>query len=286
MGLTVLPTKIDTSIGRPKSDRTPDGAPPPDLDFDAPALEFERMKQAIVDNAAAIGLGDGSTSGSLEARVGTPIGATRYRHVDDFTSLRASAADGPNETVLAVNGTATTPNAAFEPQITQGFGWVNLVVPNSAGASARIQFRVDLIHGGQNPIFRGRIRLPATLADATPLVGLADAGDFSYARLFVNTGGFWVTSVKSSNGGSNNDTVTAVAAVAAATYDVRIEVTGATQARFFIQEVGQSEVDLGTENTVDTIPDALDTLGNFAQIDRVAGIGTLSIDWWDVEGDR
>lgn len=70
MALTTLPTKTDASIGRVKSDRTPTGAPPADLDFDVPAAEYERLKDAIVDLGTSIGLDDGSTSGSLREELG------------------------------------------------------------------------------------------------------------------------------------------------------------------------------------------------------------------------
>lgn len=71
MSLTTLPTKTDLSIGRVKTDRSPEGAPAVNLSHDVPAPEWERVKDAIVANASTIGLGDGSTSGSLEQRLQT-----------------------------------------------------------------------------------------------------------------------------------------------------------------------------------------------------------------------
>ena len=66
----------------------------------------------------------------------------------------------------------------------------------------------------------------------------------------------------------------------------RIDVTSGSQVRFFVQQLGEVEVDLGTENTADTIPENDDCFAPFAEIIRVAGVGTLSLDWWEVQGDR
>ena len=114
---------------------------------------------------------------------------------------------------------------------------------------------------------------------------MADTGDFSYARLFIDGGGFWNTSVQSSNGGAANDTVR-TAAAPGKEYNVRIELTSAVSASFFVQRVGFAEEALGTESTVNTIPDGVDNMGLFAEMVRQAGLGTLSVDWWDVSGGR
>lgn len=267
----------------------------PDLSDSAKLIEFVQANEL---NEPRAGFPNGYPFGyfaELDALLrnsvsgGAPVpGATTYVYNDDFTALRAAAADGPNIVTLAGGGTATTPNLGFSPQNFQGFGWVNLTVPNVAGASARIALRVDMIGGGggQDPVFRARVRLPPSFANAAPLFGLAEAADLSYARLFVNAGGFWVRSVQSASGGASNDTITAIAALTSATYDVRIEITATLTARFFVQQLGGVEVDLGTENVATTIPNLLDRLAPFSQIDRVAGVGTLSLDFWDVRGNR
>ncbi len=213
---------------------------------------------------------------------------TAFFYSDDFAEgLRAAAADGPNRIAVALGGTVTTPGGAFAPQLGGGWGWANLFVPNAGGATARIELRNDIIlpRTGVLLVFRARIVLPAVFADATPSIGMADTGDFSYARLFIDGGGFWNTSVQSSNGGAANDTVR-TAAAPGKEYNVRIELTSAVSASFFVQRVGFAEEALGTESTVNTIPDGVDNMGLFAEMVRQAGLGTLSVDWWDVSGSR
>lgn len=215
-------------------------------------------------------------------------GVTTYLYSDDFAEgLRAAAADGPNRTAVAVGGTVTLPDGTTDPQDSEGWGWATLTVPNAGGATARIELRNEIIvpRAADPTIFRAHLLLPSVFADVTPLFGMADAGDLSYARIFVNAAGNWVTSVQSANGGSSNDTVR-TAAVAGDVYDVRIEVTTGASARFFVQRPGFIEEDLGTESTALTVPDASDPMGLFAELDRVAGVGMMSVDWWDVRGAR
>lgn len=64
MGLTVLPTKTDGSLGRVKN-TLPGSTPSPDLDYYVTAAEHERIKDAIVDLAQEVGKSDGTTTGSL-----------------------------------------------------------------------------------------------------------------------------------------------------------------------------------------------------------------------------
>lgn len=214
-------------------------------------------------------------------------GDTAYFYSDDFDEgLRAAAADGPNRIAVAVGGTVTTPGGGLVPQINGGWGWANISVPNAGGATARLELRNDIVvpRAAATTIFRARIFLPAVFGDVTPSLGMADTGDFSFARLIVNGAGNWVTSVQSSNGGATNDTVRTAAA--GKDYDVRIELISGTSVSFFVQQVGFAEEALGTESTVNTIPDPLDAMGLFAEIAHQAGLGTLSLDWWDVRGGR
>lgn len=71
-GLTIIPTRTDDSIGRRKTE-TPRAAwaPPPSLDYYHTADEHERIKDAVIGLAEEVGAHDGSTAGSLVARVVT-----------------------------------------------------------------------------------------------------------------------------------------------------------------------------------------------------------------------
>jgi hypothetical protein len=73
MGLSAIVSKVDASIGRVVSDKA--GAAPPDLNFKVPAATYERIKDGLIDAQTAIGLADGTTSGSIEQRLlrGVPL---------------------------------------------------------------------------------------------------------------------------------------------------------------------------------------------------------------------
>lgn len=65
MGLTKLPTRTDASVGRTKSDRLP----VPNKDHFLSMGEVNETLDRLVEVCAAVGLADGSTVGSLEARM-------------------------------------------------------------------------------------------------------------------------------------------------------------------------------------------------------------------------
>lgn len=80
MPLTTIPEKTETSLGIEKQDVLPYTDP----NTQVPAVQYERLKDAVIASALAIGLGDGSTAGSIEARlaglgsVPMPIFANTY----------------------------------------------------------------------------------------------------------------------------------------------------------------------------------------------------------------
>jgi hypothetical protein len=69
MAITVLPTRTDPSIGRTKKATPLSAGIPIDLDYQVTADEMERLKTAVIETAEAVGLGNGTTAGSLEARM-------------------------------------------------------------------------------------------------------------------------------------------------------------------------------------------------------------------------
>ena len=65
MGLTEIPARTDGSIGREKTDVRP----AVDLGREVPAAEYNRLADALIDVSEAVGLRDGSTPDSIEARL-------------------------------------------------------------------------------------------------------------------------------------------------------------------------------------------------------------------------
>lgn len=65
MPLTAIPTKTEDSLGIVKQDVLPYTNP----NTQVPAVQFERLKDAVIANALAVGLGDGSTQGSVVQRL-------------------------------------------------------------------------------------------------------------------------------------------------------------------------------------------------------------------------
>jgi hypothetical protein len=110
MPLAALPEKTDGSIGRIKSDHGPVPTVAAlltllnssDLDTKVPAAEYERLKDAIIQSATAIGLGDGSTPGSLEARIQT-LGLSAAHAIDP--SIAVTAAGGSVEITNSADAT-------------------------------------------------------------------------------------------------------------------------------------------------------------------------------------
>jgi len=74
MGLTSIPEKTEDSLGIVKQDVLPYTDP----NTQVSAAQFERLKDAVIANAIAIGLGDGSTPGSL-ASIVAAIGSATLR---------------------------------------------------------------------------------------------------------------------------------------------------------------------------------------------------------------
>jgi len=83
MGLTSIPEKTAESVGVDVSDRPR----PLDRDprYETNAAEFNALRDAVIANASTIGLADGSTAGSLEARVpvDVPVSHHAVKTTDD-----------------------------------------------------------------------------------------------------------------------------------------------------------------------------------------------------------
>lgn len=80
MGLTSIPTRTDGSIGREKLDATP----AVDLARSLPAGEYNRLADALIAVSTAVGLGNGSTPGSIEMRLAALERANPIAYVASF----------------------------------------------------------------------------------------------------------------------------------------------------------------------------------------------------------
>lgn len=108
MSLTVIPTQVDGSLGRTKVDATS----VPNLDEFGDAAEHNVLVQAVAELTAAQGLGDGTTEGSIQARlllVGSPLtGALLWKWdgltTDQFdaTAIDLQSGDGSSTMSLSV----------------------------------------------------------------------------------------------------------------------------------------------------------------------------------------
>ena len=67
MPLSFIPEKTEDSLGIVKVDVLPYTDPATQV----PAVQFERLKDAVIANAQTIGVGDGTTPNSLTKRVAT-----------------------------------------------------------------------------------------------------------------------------------------------------------------------------------------------------------------------
>src|SRR4051812_39118318 len=106
-GQTQLPTQTDESLGRVKVEEAS-----PDPNRWISGAEHNRIVTKLIELAGIVGLGDGTTVASLEARLkgfnapGQLGGATEFAFVDDFESLRV-ATTLPWATSLTAGGTVT-----------------------------------------------------------------------------------------------------------------------------------------------------------------------------------
>lgn len=84
MGLTKIPTRTDDSLGRVKYDQRP----ATDLETQIQASEYNATADAVIAVSEAVGLADGSTPGSLEARL-----ADALSRLDDAETCCATNGD-------------------------------------------------------------------------------------------------------------------------------------------------------------------------------------------------
>jgi hypothetical protein len=177
MGLTVLPTKTDGSIGRVKT-TLPGSNPSPDLDYYVTRDEFEREKTAVVDVCAEVGLNDGSTAGSLVARVVAleSAGAGINELTGDVT-----AGPGSGSQAATVARIQTRPVSAAAPALNDvlawnGAAWAPVAPVGANPVGPAVCIFVDSTAGNDGTGTRGRADLPF-LTIAAAFGAIAAAGD-------------------------------------------------------------------------------------------------------------
>lgn len=174
MGLTKIPTKTADSIGAVVRDRP--RPLPRDPRYAQSAEEHERLKDTVIELAAAVGLEDGSTSGSLEERVGlleTGGGAGTLTTLDpeapgDTAPINQNVSAG-DTTLANVDSPAGEPadaNAPYYLRITDGSNSEHVVVTN----------RTDPARTIAAPLKFGYSAGPSTVAYAGPATTPAAAG--------------------------------------------------------------------------------------------------------------
>jgi len=197
-GLIVLPELRDGSLGRAKSDRFQRW----DLSTQVSAGEHNVLRTAVYELAQAIGLADGSVSGTLVAillRGLAPQGVApsylapawyqgqipsfvdsnlgSFADIEEWTRVNASrwlltqVASGS----YGISSGSTEPNA---------IGSLRLIATGSGDGIHLVDSKTWFV-AGHWPVLRARVKVPADLADATLQVGFGDhvTGSHQYAAL-------------------------------------------------------------------------------------------------------
>jgi hypothetical protein len=277
MSLTILPTVTEGSLGPLKADRVP----VPNLVEYVSAQEVNNAKTALAAVCAAVGLGDGSSSASIERVVrqflSTPGEGGRSVL---FAPCWGVPQGDPLAAAVAGTGTVTgvdwpTLSAAG---ITKASGWLSLAAPAGSDSAA-----IQTTAAHFDPVLEG-LEFEARIYTAdegdgivragfieTPFGGSA-TGDRVYAQ---NASGVWELSALSSAGGGNASTSGGSVAVAGEQV-IRI-VRTSTRWELYVDDVLAAET---SGLAASAIPQAGDQLGAYVYAQRTAASGpTVYVDF-------
>ena len=169
MGLTFIPSKVDGSIGRVVSDPAGEVLTDADKDFKVPSVAYERFKDSTINNALAIGLGDGSTVDSLE-----------YKVQKNGVLLPSPSIKTGNYTILVTDGVI---------QVNSSGGAFNLTLP--ASRPAGWGFHVVDVNGSC-----GANNVTIVRAGSEKIVGLSAnyvfAANFGKVHFWFNGTDYWI----------------------------------------------------------------------------------------------
>lgn len=280
MSLTTLPTKTDASLGRLKADRPSPFPRVTDQDFEVDAAEWERNKDSEIANATAIGLGDGTTAGSLEARAALPSSASFFEHSDDFEWKNT---DRWSETLGGGGVSPSVMEGSNAAALASGAG-AGILLFDSTGAAQAIDFfhTAQPYNSNMGITFRGRFRTLSAFANLTWDVGFSDTARTSYCRMYVNGAGNWVCEADSATGGGPQEQeVTAVAAVVSTWYTLEIVLDDGVDAEFKVNGTTVAFISVAA-----ALPQSGDKFGPFVRVNWLAGNDNLLCDEVEMVGAR
>ena len=296
-GLQRLPAEVVGQLGVDKQDAHDKGAL--DLNTQVPAGEYNVLKHAVYELCQAVGLFDASTIQSLSAvllRGFAPARTLRanqiapeyaspfvdalkpevlgaFAIVDDFSDFETETWDTYQVSGGALSyGDASVPGmASFEA--------------TSSGAKAHVADHVKFIRAGHFPVLQARIKLPASLADSSAIVGFGSAvsGVFTDQVTMSATTTGWRCIVEDSDSVFENS-VNGTAPTPGGWHTIKIEAGGGveglvSECRFY--------VDGSLIHTIQSGISAPVQLKRFVGLDYVANSGgILMLDWLDLRMNR
>jgi hypothetical protein len=271
MSLTTIPTVSEGSLGPLKQDR----APVPNLIEYVTAEEVNVAKTALAAVCAAVGLGDGSSAGSIEARLAAALSAPgqSFAELEHFLAVPPASSAA---FVSQVSGGGSLQLASWialdAAGITQPTGWLQLLADGN-GTSAGVltqqaHFRPDLDG------LELEARLYSDAADEGSGKFWAGLAGFSSYIRASNVSGFWELEGLSATGG-NSDASSNGAVAVSGVQVVNLARSGGVW-RLLVDGV---EAATSGDLSSDAVPVAGDELG--AGADNVWTAGTGATCWLD-----
>lgn len=277
MPITSLPTTDDSSAGRDKTDRSP---VPNRVNFIA-AIEWNTVKNAVVNALAALGLTDGSTAGSVLRKLLSFSGPreTSFAFFEDFAVTPTG--------LWTTGGTVAPGSVSFHMQGStaagNGMGLMWLDTPSAVGAVAEAYVSQDSLCALHNVDLRFRFKTPASFVGNECRLGVRSSGGTTYARLRWNGSGTLDIQCGSAAGGATASTTTSTTLSASTWYEGRIVITGGTSVAFYVNDAL-----IGTLSGGTSVPQSTDVFAPFhAYLARSSGgAHDVYVDWYEVRGTR
>ena len=269
MALTTLPTEVDGELGVDKADVDA----PRDRVHTLPGDEWNTLKKAVAELVQAVGLGDGSTFGSLEAMiaaVGSPLASSAFSLVDDFWKIDS---DAWTETETAAGTVSLLDGSAAAETGEQIVGAIEL----STGVVADYASLIDsslFFTGEEYPVFQARIKTPSAFTNADFILGLGNVAGGSHTRevTLQPTATGW-DAVSQGSGGSTTTSDAGTAPSVSTWYDVKVAIIPATGEGNITAVFYVDDVLIATHGVILRVPDGDDDLGRFVSLN---GTGTAA----------
>ena len=276
MGLTEIPTLVDHSLGRTKVD----AGPIPNRDKFWPADEINKTRKAIAEMAASLGLGDGTTQGTLEQlakAINDPAGARpgSFAWMDDFLNLSSQV-----WSQTTAGGGSITNSEGGDPIASAADGGVGLVyLAGSSGSDVAKLESARTLMGGHSLRWETRFRT-RDVSEGSFILGVGEEGGPSWCFLEKGTLSGWKFWCQSSAAGGG-DKFDDVGSIADDTwYELRIEIDAASEARAYVDGALLATLSANVPRAGDILP----LLCQYIQ-DTASGTG-IFVDYVDVRGTR